>query len=205
MWGNEMRAEFIRGLMALTLAASCAAGTTGPASTGGAGGGGTGGGGSGGSGGSSILPAFATSNAAGKIAGRTYNFVTGFVRPVPSDATAMEVELLGFSPELASTPCWSKPPAGTPSNTDLRILFRAPRTGGSFEWGGGRSVAGWSTVSLVSLEASGTPTTSTSDKAKMVIGAMPAQVNGEVNGSFLVQADTSNTVNGTFSVRRCDP
>ena len=173
---------------------------------GGTGGGGTGGGGggTGGTGGSAPdnLPAFATTVAKGKIAGKDFDFVTGFVRPSASDATAMEVELLGFSPEL-STPCWNKPPAGSNPDREQRILFRVPRAGGTFVWGGGQAIAGATTVTLGWIGADSAAKTSTTDRAKVIIEPLPTMENPPGRGSMVIQVDASNTVNGTFEMRRC--
>jgi hypothetical protein len=181
-------------------------GAGGQAGSGGAGGGGTGGtGGGGGTGGSAPdnLPAYSTTFARGKIAGKTFEFVTGFVRAVASDASAMSVELLGFSPEL-NGPCWNKPPAGSNRDLELRVIFTVPRSGGSFLWGGGQNIAGYSNITLGSVKTDGTNQTQATDKAKVMIGAWPATSSGEATGAVVVQADTDNAVNGTFTVRRCE-
>ena len=186
--------------------AGCAGGSP-TGGTGGSGGmGGTGGsggmGGTGGSGGAPVtLPNFETTTARGKIAGKTFEFVTGFVRQSANDATAMDVELLGFSPELGG-PCWNQAPSGSNRDLENRVIFRVPRTGGTFTWGGGQNISGYASITLASVQ-NNTPATQSTDRAKVMIGAWPAS-GAEVAGSVVVKVDDNNTLNGTFSARRCD-
>jgi hypothetical protein len=176
--------------------------TNGTGGTGGAGGTGGGGGTGGSSGGP--LPDYKTTVLSGKIAGKVFTFVTGFVAPAKDDASAMQIEMLGFSPELGSTPCWNKPPSGSNPDTELSVVFRVPKEGGSFEWGGGKTISGFTVVSLLSLNTDGSTRTSPSDRAKVTIGAMPTQASAPVSGQMVIEADANNSINGTFDVRRCD-
>jgi hypothetical protein len=187
------------GFLVAVWLAGCAGGgpTGGSGGTGGGGAGGTDGGG--GSGGSGTLPNFETTFAKGKIAGKTFEFASGWVKAVAGDATAMDVELLGFSPELSDTPCWNQPPAGSNPDATNRVIFRVPRAGGTFTWGGGQAIAGFTSITLAS--AAGTPATQSTDRAKVMIGPWPTAV--ELSGSVVVKVDDNNTVNGTFTVRRC--
>ena len=81
------------------------------------------------------------------------------------------------------------------------MIFRVPRTGGTFTWGGGQTIAGYTSITLASVQ-NNTPTTQSTDRAKVMIGAWPAS--GEVAGAVVVKVDDNNTLNGTFSARRCD-
>ncbi len=199
-----MRMKRSRWVFVVACLIGCAAGTS-PGGQGGAGGsggsGGTGGGGGGADGSATELPAYQTTNAKGKIAGKTFEFVTGFVKAVAGDASAMDVELLAFSPEL-NGPCWNQPPAGSNPDLELRVIFRVPRTGGSFTWGGGQSISGFNSVTLASLKTDGSLNTLGTDRAKVTIGPWPTAL--ELTGSMVVQADASNTLNGTFTVYRCN-
>ena len=196
------------GMLVVAWLAGCAGGGPTGGTGGAGGGGGTGGaggsggtGGTGGSGGAPVtLPSFETTIARGKIAGKAFEFVTGFVRAAPNDATAMDIELLGFSPELGG-PCWNQPPSGANRDLENRVIFRVPRTGGTFTWGSGQNIAGYTSITLASVQ-NNTAATQSTDRAKVMIGAWPTS--GEVAGAVVVKFDDNNTLNGTFSARRCD-